>query len=91
MWVPVMGGHGVIAITANAYAYEAGLCEFDDPEDAFKAVNRAIMDNPSKYNAIDQNNNSIADSLESSTTPSQVAHCLETTCAQSSRRSLYAC
>jgi len=55
----------LFTITANAYAYEAGVCEFDDPEDAFKAVNRAIMDNPNKYNAIDTNNNRIADSLES--------------------------
>jgi len=50
---------------STAYAFEAGVCEFDDPEDAFKAVNTAIMTNPSKYNAIDTNNNSIADSLES--------------------------
>ena len=61
LWVAM----ALFTITANAYAYEAGLCEFDDPEDAFKAVNRAIMDNPSKYTATDQNNNRIADSLES--------------------------
>ncbi len=55
----------LLTIVSNAYAYEAGICEFDDPEDAFKAVNRAIMDNPSKYTAVDTNNNRIADSLES--------------------------
>lgn len=52
-------------LVSSAHAFEAGVCEFDDPDDAFRAVNTAIMTNPSKYNAIDTNGNSIADSLES--------------------------
>ncbi len=50
---------------SSAHAFEAGVCEFDDPDDALDAVNAAIMTNPDKYNAIDTNSNNVADSLES--------------------------
>jgi hypothetical protein len=47
-----------------SYAFTAGVCEFEDPEDVANAINSAIMNNPDKYNALDLNGNDIADSLE---------------------------
>jgi len=49
---------------STGYAFTAGVCEFEDPEDVANAINSAIMNNHDKYNALDLNGNDIADSLE---------------------------
>jgi hypothetical protein len=55
-----------LACCQQSYAYQAGVCEFEDLEDAADAINDAMMKNPDKWKgAVDTNGNGVADALES--------------------------